>query len=198
MSSNVAAASVSSAESERPLIRQATAKSLIANDEIEQIIEFCRETSQAGRIAGNRSNKAVRRSRVTWLRRREGFGWVYERLWPTVEKLNNQLFDFDIDDFDGSVQIARYTETDQGHYGWHMDNGKHNSGRKISISMQLSDPESYAGGDLDLFYSHQPIRAERAKGTVVAFPSFVMHRVTPVTRGERYSLVAWIKGPKWR
>ena len=64
--------------------------------------------------------------------------------------------------------------------------------------MQVSDPDTYDGGDLELFYKAKPIIADRTRGAVVAFPSFVMHRVTPVTRGVRYSLVAWVVGPRWR
>ena len=70
--------------------------------------------------------------------------------------------------------------------------------RKISISIQLSRPEDYDGGDLELMYGTEPQKLDRTRGAFIAFPSFMLHRVTPVTRGTRWSLVAWILGTRWR
>jgi len=85
-----------------------------------------------------------------------------------------------------------------GHYDWHVDEeffnkekGKH---RKISVVMQLSDPDSYENGDLILDYT-QKIPASRARGSIVAFPSELMHKVTPVTKGVRHSATLWLNGP---
>jgi predicted 2-oxoglutarate/Fe(II)-dependent dioxygenase YbiX len=61
-----------------------------------------------------------------------------------------------------------------------------------------SRPEDYEGGDLELMYGNQPQTMDKARGAFIAFPSFLLHRVTPVTRGTRWSLVAWILGPRWR
>ncbi len=65
-------------------------------------------------------------------------------------------------------------------------------------SIQLSRSEDYDGGDLELFLLNQPQKVERARGVPIAFPSFVLHRVAPVTRGTRWSLVAWVLGKRWR
>ena len=64
--------------------------------------------------------------------------------------------------------------------------------------LQLSDSKDYEGGDLMLMHSNTPNIIEKKKGYLVAFPSYVLHEVTPVTKGERYSLVAWIHGPNLR
>ncbi|MEM8798862.1 MAG: 2OG-Fe(II) oxygenase, partial [Pseudomonadota bacterium] len=127
-----------------------------------------------------------------------GYGWVYVGLCGVSKILNQQVFHFDITGFDTSIQVAKYESGDEGFYNWHMDNGEKNSRRKISLSVQLSDPADYSGGDLELFYTMQARKADKSRGAAVAFPSFVMHRVTPVTRGVRYSLVVWIAGPRWR
>ena len=66
------------------------------------------------------------------------------------------------------------------------------------MSIQLSDSDDYEGGDLELMFREEPVKLDRTRGTLVAFPSFMLHRVTPVTRGTRWSLVAWITGPRWR
>jgi PKHD-type hydroxylase len=64
--------------------------------------------------------------------------------------------------------------------------------------MQLSDPSEYEGGDLLLHTGDEPIVINKQKGMLVMFPSYTLHEVTPVTKGERYSLVAWVHGPKLR
>ena len=67
--------------------------------------------------------------------------------------------------------------------------------RKISIVLQLSDPEEYEGGELEMFVSKDIQKIPKKKGAAVLFPSYCMHRVTPVTKGERRSIVLWVSGP---
>ena len=66
--------------------------------------------------------------------------------------------------------------------------------RKLSVSIQLSDPASYEGGDLEINMGSFSKTAARDKGALIIFPSYALHRVHPVTSGERHSLVAWIVG----
>ena len=71
--------------------------------------------------------------------------------------------------------------------------------RKLSVTVNLSDPNEYRGGSLKLGAVGQPEAAElRARGSMLVFPSFVEHGVTPLLAGQRYSLVAWFSGPNWR
>ena len=93
--------------------------------------------------------------------------------------------------------MASYSAEQEGFYTWHMDNGDKTPGRKISLSVQLSSPDSYEGGELEFFYTNKTKQVEKTQGGVIAFPSFIMHRVTPVTKGVRYSMVAWVVGPRW-
>jgi predicted 2-oxoglutarate/Fe(II)-dependent dioxygenase YbiX len=86
----------------------------------------------------------------------------------------------------------------RGFYNWHTDFAGLRPLRKISVSIQLSRADDYEGGDLELMYGIHPQKIERTRGTFIAFPSFMLHRVTPVTRGTRWSLVAWILGARWR
>ncbi|HUF73295.1 MAG TPA: 2OG-Fe(II) oxygenase [Gammaproteobacteria bacterium] len=94
--------------------------------------------------------------------------------------------------------IARYDSSDQGFYDWHTDFGDIAPRRTISITVQLSRPEDYDGGELELFFRSPPASMDRTRGAFIAFPSFAVHRVAPVTRGTRWSLVAWICGDRWR
>jgi PKHD-type hydroxylase len=89
-----------------------------------------------------------------------------------------------------------------GEYTLHKDTfltfpGPH---RKLSISVQLSAPDEYEGGDFEFMDVGQPPKPIniRTQGTAIIFPSITYHKVTPVTKGKRYSLVGWYEGPEWR
>ena len=83
-------------------------------------------------------------------------------------------------------------------FTWHIDRNMGIATRKLSLSLQLSAPEDYEGGDLELWFGGEPVKANRERGMITFFPSYVMHRVTPVTKGVRYSLVCWVSGPPFK
>ena len=104
----------------------------------------------------------------------------------------NARYQFDVDAFE-SISIVRYPEG--GFYSWHKDLGsKHTAYRKISMSVQLSAPEDYEGGDLHIDLHSKIFSAPRDQGSITLFPSFERHQVTPVTRGERWAIVAFSAG----
>jgi PKHD-type hydroxylase len=121
---------------------------------------------------------------------------VIDRLWDVAVKAN-EIYRYKIDRFQGPVQLAIYDEKNQGFYRWHMDIAPRSTTRKISITMPLNEPSEYEGGNLELNGAGVPNKVPQQQGTVITFPSFILHRVTPVTKGTRYSLVAWITGPAW-
>ena len=94
--------------------------------------------------------------------------------------------------------MARYDSSDQGFYDWHTDFAGYRPLRKLSVSIQLSRSDDYEGGDLELQHLPRPTKLDRSRGSFIVFPSFTLHRVAPVTRGTRWSLVAWILGKRWR
>ena len=99
----------------------------------------------------------------------------------------------------GGYAYDRRMITELEHLGWHVDDGaKLPSPRKLSATLQLSDGNAYEGGDLELFGTHQVEKAPRQRGALVIFPSFVLHRVTPVTAGVRKALIIWSTGPYFR
>jgi len=152
------------------------------------------EPMDAGVHEDAHSAPDVRQSTIRALRRDASTRWLYEKVEGAVLEVNRQ-YRFDIETVE-EMQLACYAP---GHfYDWHMDIGKGSlSTRKLSVSLQLSDPADYEGGDLELQY-REGGPASRAIGTVIVFPSYLSHRVTPVTRGERWSLVAWVHGPPFR
>lgn len=191
-------APMSEREAKYGFTRRHAAPSGLTEEQLNTLAALADNIEQEGHISGQRTDNQIRRSKVAWLRPQDGYLWLYQALWPRIVTLNDKIFGFDISGFGGAIQLARYDAGDSGFYDWHMDSGKNTPHRKLSFSVQISDPKSYEGGDLELFSSNQITPASRARGALVAFPSFVMHRVTPVTRGTRLSLVAWIVGPRWR
>ncbi len=121
--------------------------------------------------------------------------WVYDRIGSILLRIN-QWYRFDVTGFAESLLYCEYPQG--GHFDWHVDCGEGRTAtRKISLSVQLSDAADYDGGGLE-FAAHGELREARRMGTAVAFPAFLHHRVQPVSRGVRRSLVAWAHGPMFR
>lgn len=171
------------------------------NDEdIANIIAMgeSREAQAAGVGTAEHSeeNPEVRRSKISWIDLQPDSEWLYDRLATIASNLNGQFYRFDLYGFHEHFQYTVYDSNNQGHYAWHIDSGtKLSAPRKFSLVLQLSDPSEYEGGDLELFYSADPVAVKKEKGIVAAFPSHTLHRVTPVTAGVRRSLVMWCVGP---
>jgi len=140
-----------------------------------------------------------RRSFTSWIYQNEHTSWIYQRLTVLIQQNNSQFFNFDLTMIE-TLQFTYYSSEENGCYKAHVDTNcwqlPHN--RKLSIVVQLSDPEEYEGGDLKLYTSYEPIFIKKEKGMVATFPSYTLHEVSPVTKGERYSLVAWVNGPAFR
>ncbi|MCU4655008.1 2OG-Fe(II) oxygenase [Roseibacterium sp. SDUM158016] len=142
----------------------------------------------------------LRRADLVWLDEVEGTGWVMDRMIALVREANREVFDFDITEFAESPQVARYGAEREGHFGWHSDigEGRLAERRKLTIVVQLSEPDEYDGGTLEVMPGAGALSAERARGAATLFPSFVLHRVVPVTRGQRHSLTVWCHGTPFR
>lgn len=140
----------------------------------------------------------ARQSTISWFPLGTETAAVYRHLRPAVQQINEQHFGFDLVGFGEAIQFAQY-EPNNGHYEWHIDAGPGSTSlRKLSVIIQLSDSSEYEGGDVE-FQAPGPIRRiPRSRGTMVVFSPFLLHRVTPVTRGKRMSLVAWVTGPPFR
>lgn len=143
-------------------------------------------------------NSHIRVTRVAWLDYDAQTAALYEKLGQIVRHINERCYQFDIDGLE-NLQYTVYRDAEQGHYNWHIDYGAKNPRpRKISLSLQLSDEAGYDGCDLEFQAGHKIGAAPRKRGTLVAFPAFFLHRVTPITRGTRKSLVCWAQGPAFR
>jgi PKHD-type hydroxylase len=181
-----------------PFPSHAVAPGFLTDAEIDRLIAEHQSLVTEGKLGFGAMDTAVRRSQVAFFGAEEKYHWLYQRVWAAALECNRQFFAVDIQTVEPNLQLGRYDSSDQGFYNWHTDFADARPLRKISVSIQLSRSEDYEGGDLELLDGNSPLPLERARGAFIAFPSFILHRVTPVTRGTRWSLVAWILGPRWR
>ena len=170
-------------------------------------------------LYGGELDKTKRNSQNAWIPTTH---WVGGFLWHYIQKANRENFLYDLSHIDNElIQFTRYTEGQ--FYKWHVDAGlgtyfKPNpansdqntrsedflnknteSIRKLSFLMQLSDPDDYEGGNVQLLdEGNNSYFAPRKRGTMIFFDSRTQHRVLKVTKGVRKSLVGWVCGPRWR
>lgn len=150
-------------------------------------------------------NETIRRSNVRWLRRDDpSLYWLFARVERLALQANANGFGFELSGQSGGfheVQFTEYDARDQAHYDWHNDNSWNIDrpfDRKMSMVLQLTRPAAYEGGHLELHNDPLPAGVFTQQGDVIFFPSFNRHRVAPLTRGVRHSLVTWFIGPKLR
>lgn len=171
---------------------------IFSSDQIAELIACVEAENEPAQVEGDPNahvRSDARRTRVRWLNPVEN-RWVYDIIWQEAQKAN-ALFQFDVVSMWDPIQLAIYDADEGGFFRWHTDTLPSDLTRKISITCPLNDDSEYEGGALE-FNGGAIQRPPQAAGSPIMFPSWLLHRVTPVTRGKRYSLVAWIRGPNWR
>lgn len=172
---------------------------VFTQEQCQQIITLGNSISKSPGVisSSNPYNLSIRESNVSWINNNLETEWIFKRLTEVVLDLNNRFFRFDLNGFTEPLQFTEYNAP-SGHYVKHIDRGQTIYPRKLSIVLQLSDPNAYEGGNLELHYEDEPIIAPKNIGKLIVFPSFTLHSVTPITKGTRYSLVAWLGGPNFK
>jgi len=171
------------------------------------------------KLHGDALNRDRRNSKNAWV---PSTHWTAGFVWNYIERANRENFLYDIRNIDN--ESMQFTQYDVGEfYNWHNDAGvsgyykpasvgNHDEGRaqdylseklelvrKLSFVVQLSDPDDYEGGNLQLLPEEgKSYFAPRKRGTVIVFDSRTQHRVLKVTKGTRKSLVGWVVGPRWK
>lgn len=151
-------------------------------------------------VSGNNvAEPTIRKSKISWLLSNvEANRWLYEKLTVMVLDANNEYFNFDLHEIE-SLQFTQYEGQLGEFYTKHNDINRGRSIiRKLSFSIQLTDPSDYSGGQLLLHTGHYPIVGPTELGSMTFFPSYVLHEVTPVIAGIRHSLVGWVNGPHFK
>ena len=154
------------------------------------------ESELAGDYDDNLLNKKVRDNKEVTIKNEK----LRNKLKMVFELANHSIFNYDIQEME-KVKILRYENG--GKYKWHTDTGaKETSTRKLTAVIQLSDETMYEGGDLEFGITDDSGKknytAPRTRGSIIIFPAFLSHRVTPITKGRRYSLITWMNGDTWK
>lgn len=139
----------------------------------------------------------IRDSKITWLYPSDDMEWVFKKVTDAITNINNNFFKFDLYGLVEGFQFTRY-DAPSGFYGMHIDKMLNGRVRKLSLTIQLSAPEDYEGGELALQIGKEADVMPKELGKMLVFPSYVLHEVRPVTKGTRYSLVAWITGAPFK
>ena len=118
--------------------------------------------------------------------------WIHERLYSVAEDLNRDIWKFEL----AALEMPQFiTYRFLNHFARHMDSGVPQfSLRKLTISVQLTDPSAYGGGNLHVWARNKDRQASRKRGDGMVFPSHLWHRASPVLWGQRQALVAWVTG----
>jgi PKHD-type hydroxylase len=179
----------------------------LTNDDINYILarpEWLQ--SSEGRIGNGHDrdgevNKDVRTTAISWMARDKDNDYIWQKITNTIWEANRRFFQFDLTGCYEAAQLGIYTANDNGHYNWHADSSL-NTGtvpRKLSMSLLLSDTSEFEGGHFQSMISDNKAKEfEQKKGRAWFFPSWTLHRVTPVTKGVRRSLVLWVGGPAFK
>lgn len=175
-------------------------------EEVESIFELASGFPfVAARISGRDGLEEIaqyRRSNIKWLSPTDDANnsihrthWLYDRLMNYIEIANREMWGFELYGLTDSIQYTEYDGSEEGFYDWHIDVGRDElSLRKISLVVQLSEPDEYEGGDLQIKTGSGISTPTKVRGSVILFPSYLLHKVTPVTSGLRKSLVLWAGG----
>tara|TARA_B100001778_G_scaffold282592_1_gene248189 strand:- start:935 stop:1552 length:618 start_codon:yes stop_codon:yes gene_type:complete len=184
----------------------------------KDIKQFDSAVHQSG-LMGDQIDTHIRNSKNTWINTSH---WIGGWLWYYVSKMNRENFLYDIVDIDGGT--LQYTHYDKGQfYNWHSDSDldthykpQHNFSsvqnkaqdqtfqqgeyvRKLSFTLQLSDPTDYRGGEVEfLDTGTKRFLAPKQRGTMIVFDSRTRHRVRKIKSGIRKSIVGWVVGPRWK
>jgi len=180
-------------------------KNIFSSEECDRIIALGKNATTATPLAdalvsgNNVAQPTIRKSKISWLQSNvEATRWLYEKLTVIVLDANNEYFNFDLHEIE-SLQFTQYEGQMGEFYTKHNDINRGRSIiRKLSFSIQLTDPSDYSGGQLLFHTGYSPILGPIDRGCMTFFPSFVLHEVTPVTAGIRYSLVGWVNGPHFK
>ena len=157
---------------------------------------------EQARVIGDGYN-SIRATQVAWVHSNSQITEnLYRKMEQVVLRLNAEHFCSDLSGLT-TLQYALYSQSEAGYFDWHIDYGRDSNDpaqepRKITLSLQLSDAACYDGCELEVRAAHLVDVAPRQRGTLVAFRANALHRVTPITRGMRKSLVAWAAGPEYR
>ena len=186
-----------------------TIPNIFTEEQCSQIIKIGKDVGLEDSVLVNGGvNKDIRKSKNCFIMPSEDTRWIFETLMGPLEWANDLYFNYDLYGFQ-NIQYAEYS-SNGSYYDWHTDmemgeerpmGGGVVPTRKLSASVILTDRSEYIGGEFFITrdsLGHPVNSIEQEIGSLILFPSYIEHKVSPVTEGTRSSLVAWVMGPKFK
>lgn len=176
------------------------------DEELEKIVMYCESFDlDYGTTVGASSKEESEKHRVSnvkFYERNMDTAWIFDRLNFVIQAVNEKFYNFNLNGY-SKFQYTTYNAENDGHYDWHMDMimGRQDlldiEPRKLSLTLLLND--TFSGGEfcINNGLEAKPDMPQMKKGRIILFPSYMIHRVAPVTTGTRRSLVVWVLGPKF-
>jgi PKHD-type hydroxylase len=179
-------------------------------EELTLIENYCDKFEKHDGIAGG-DISSIRKSKVKFFTKHEHseLNFLFDKINSVIWNINEQYYNYDLNGY-GSLQYTNYNGEELGKYGYHIDmhTGMYDNPdddlllygdtRKLSVVLFVSDPSSYEGGEFKMMLAeNSETEIEQKKGKIILFPSFFLHKVYPVTKGIRKSIVTWVEGPKF-
>lgn len=174
-------------------------ESVFTPEECQKIIEYGNKKKLilAGVGNNNEKNFSTRKNKIAWIEHSKESNFMFNKFTERIMEANQHFFNFNLWGFLEPLQFTKYN-SDNEYFGLHMDKSSKSVIRKLSISLQLSKPEDYEGGDFVVKNGIQDQIMPKSQGTIIIFPSYMLHEVKPVTKGIRYSLVGWVTGEQFK
>jgi PKHD-type hydroxylase len=177
---------------------------LFNDDEVSEILRLTEFYAlEKGVVVGEQNENKnitdnIRTSQIKWIPYNKETEWVYLKISNEVREINKERYHFQLTGTE-PIQYSEYYGSNGGKYDFHLDTVLFDKGvRKISVSILLSSPDDYVGGDLITWSGPDFCIAERKKGRANIFPSWTLHKVNPVISGTRKSLVLWFYGEEFK
>ena len=181
---------------------------VFSEEEIEKITkEFSVYGADSAKVDDNNLDESIRRSNIKFHNYNNENAWIFQRFNGVIERINEDFYNFDLNGY-SYFQYGEYNSSNLGKYDFHMDTFMGDSTptdqfetRKLSVVFLLNQPNvDFKGGDFQICLGLQetPVNVAMKKGRMIAFPSFLIHKVTEVTEGIRKSIAIWVTGPKFK
>lgn len=179
---------------------------VFTEEELDSLVEYCEAQGFDRAKVGHESveDNNIRRCDIKFHKLNKETAWFFKRMNEAIVAFNTQFYGFDLTGYD-AFQYTSYDAKEAGTYNWHMDiflgpdvPPDMNEPRKLSLTVSLND--DYEGGEfmINMGNEKDSTVVPMQKGRVIAFPSFLIHSVRPVTKGFRKSIVIWVTGPKFK
>lgn len=184
-------------------------ESAFSGEEVDLIVASLqsreKEQGQIGTIEAGTLLK-YRSSKVSFINYSKEYSWLFDKFNKIIQNVNEEYYNFDLNGYD-YIQYSEYLANENGHYDYHIDlmldmipqKDYDFLYRKLSFTLCLNQQGTdYSGGDFKIKTGAEDVSMKLNKGDMIVFPSFILHKVEPVTEGVRKSLVGWVTGPKFK